>query len=156
MLLPLFSSSCVHVGWLEPGRFVFDTETRFVAFIANGHAWSAISAAWIGPAVGHHLFDTDGRPVAWSPGSRLSAMGAPLRPVNVVRPVTPVRPVRPVSPIRPLEAPMVAWSAFTFAEWLVRFDRVPEPEPTVDEVSSEPNPADAIPPPKTSGGDTVS
>lgn len=145
MLLPLFSSSCDHVGWLQPARFVFDTDMRFVAFITNGHAWSAISAAWIGPAVGHHLFDVDGRPVAWSPASPLRAIGAPLRPVNVVRPVSPVRPVRPVNPTRPISAPMVPWSGLTFFEWLVRFDPVPDPEPVTDNDTAAAAPSEEMP-----------
>jgi hypothetical protein len=100
---------------------------NYVAFVANGHAWSARSGQWIGPVVGTHVFDTEGRPVAWNPAEPLRGSGRPLRPVNVVRAVSPVRPTRPVAPPRPLTAPVLpgGWSPLSFAEWLVANDPAP-------------------------------
>ena len=126
MLTPLFSQHCDLVGWIQPRQFLFDVDMTYVAFLANGHAWSARSGLWIGPVVGTHVFDTEGRPVAWNPGEPLRGFGKPLRPVNVVRAVSPVRPTRPITPPRPLTAPVLSggWSPLTFAEWLVANDPV--------------------------------
>lgn len=127
VLTPLFSPACDLVGWMQPDAFVFDVDMAYVAFLTNGHAWSARSGLWIGPAIGPHLFDIDGRPVAWNPGEPLRGFGRPLRPVNVVRAVSPVRPPRPVTPARPLTAPVLpgGWSPLSFAEWLVANDPRP-------------------------------
>jgi len=127
MLTPLFSRHCDVVGWMQSRQFLFAADMTYVAFLANGHAWSARSGQWIGPVLGTHIFDTDGRPVAWNPAEPLRGFGRPLRPVNVVRAVSPVRPTRPVSPPRPLSAPVLpgGWSPFSFAEWLVASDPAP-------------------------------
>ena len=132
MLTPLFSQHCDLVGWIQPRQFLFDADMNYVAFLANGHAWSARSGLWIGPVVGSHVFDTEGRPVAWNPGEPLRGFGKPLRPVNVVRAVSPVRPPRPILPPRPLTAPVLpgGWSPHNFAEWLVAND----PTPAFEEV----------------------
>lgn len=134
MLTPLFSQGCELVGWMQPQKFLFDADMGYVAFIANGHAWSARSGRWIGPVVASHVFDVEGRPVAWNPGAPLRGSGRPLRPVNVVRAVSPVRPAKPVAPLRPLTAPDLpgGWSQFSFAEWLVSSD--PKPVEIVEEV----------------------
>lgn len=133
MLTPLFSQGCDLVGWMQPQKFLFDADMGYVAFIANGHAWSARSGRWIGPVIGSHVFDIEGRPVAWNPGAPLRGFGRPLRPVNVVRAVSPVRPAKPVAPLRPLKAPDMpgGWSQFSFAEWLVSSD--PKPVEIVEE-----------------------
>ena len=127
-LLPLFSPGCMLVAWLQPGRFVFHADTSYAAFIANGHCWAGHSGLWLGPVVDGHLYDIDGRPVAWTAAAPLRGMGRPLRPVNVVRAVRPVRPVRPVEPAPPFSAPMPpgGWSVLSFAEWLVVSDPRPE------------------------------
>lgn len=127
MLTPLFSRHCDMVGWMQPRQFLFDADMTYVAFLANGHAWSARSGQWIGPVLGSHVFDAEGRPVAWNPAEPLRGAGRPLRPVNVVRAVSPVRPTRPVAPPRPLTAPVLpgGWSSFSFAEWLVANDPAP-------------------------------
>lgn len=124
MLTPLFSRRCELVGWIQPRKFLFAADMTYVAFLVGGHAWSAQSGLWIGPVVEGNVFDTEGRPVAWSPGGPLRGFGKPLRPVNVVRPVSPVRPVRPVAPPRPLTVPTLSgeWSPLSFAEWLVAED----------------------------------
>lgn len=134
MLTPLFSQHCDLVGWMQPQKFLFDADMAYVAFIANGHAWSARSGRWIGPVVASHVFDIDGRPVAWNPAEPLRVSGRPLRPVNVVRAVSPVRPAKPVAPMRPLTAPDLpgGWSQFSFAEWLVSSD--PKPVEIAEEV----------------------
>lgn len=124
MLLPLFSPGCALVAWLQPGRFVFHPDTSYAAFIVNGHCWAGHSGRWLGPVSDGHLYDVDGRPVAWSPSAPLRGMGRPLRPVNVVRAVRPVQPVRPVEPAAPFSAPMPpgGWSVLSFGEWLVASD----------------------------------
>lgn len=146
-LVPLFSAGCDHVGWLQPDRFVFDDEARYVAFLSGGHAWSAVSAAWLGPAVGNHLFDTDLLPVAWSPGLPPARMSPALHPGTVLKPVTPVNPVRPVRPLRPLGAPGVAggWSPLAFREWLTRFDPAPVSPAAEDGNGAAPTPDAAQP-----------
>ncbi len=136
VLTPLFSPACDLVGWMQRDAFVFDVDMAYVAFLAGGHAWSARSGLWIGPAIGPHLFDIHGRPVAWNPGEPLRGFGRPLRPVNVVRAVSPVRPPQPVTPARPLTAPALpgGWSPLSFAEWLVAND--PRPVVVAKEVST--------------------
>jgi hypothetical protein len=132
MLTPLFSPGCDLVGWMQPRKFLFDAEMTYVAFLASGHARSARSGRWIGPVIGAHVFDVDGRPVAWNPAEPLRGFGRPLRPVNVVRAVSPVRPPKPVAPPRPLTPPVLAggWSPLSFAEWLVSSD--PKPMESVE------------------------
>jgi hypothetical protein len=141
MLSPLYSPDCQLVGWLQPGKFLFDADMFYVAFITNGHLWSARSGRWIGPVIGAHVYDMDGRPVAWNPSEPLRTFGRPLRPMNVVRAVSPVRPQRPMPPQTPLSAPGVlgGWSAFSFQEWLVSCD--PKPVEIVEEPAetSEPD-----------------
>ena len=137
MLKPLFSPNRDHVGWIEPGRFVFDTDMAYVAFIAAGSAWSGRSGSWLGPVVDAvTIIDIEGRPVAWNPDAAPRGMGQPMRPVATVRTVTPPRPVRPVYPKRPLAAPYCAggWSAYGFLEWVALGD----PPPPAEEESGEP------------------
>jgi hypothetical protein len=137
MLTPLFSPGCDLVGWMQPHKFLFDADMAYVAFLTNGHAWSARSGLWLGPVIGSHVFDIEGRPVAWNPREPLRGVGKPLRPVNVVRAVSPVRPARPVMPPRPLAAPVLpgGWSPLTFAEWLVANDPKPVLQPNVEVVA---------------------
>jgi len=137
MLKPLFSPNRDHVGWIEPGRFVFDTDMAYVAFIAAGSAWSGGSGSWLGPVVDAvTIIDTEGRPVAWNPDAVPRGMGQPMRPVATVRTVTPPRPVRPVYPKRPPAAPYRAggWSEYAFLEWVALGD----PPPPAEEESGEP------------------
>jgi len=41
MLHQLFDKDCNLVAWIEPGKHIFDVEMNWIAYIANGHAWSA-------------------------------------------------------------------------------------------------------------------
>ena len=150
MLIPLFSPECLLAAWLQPGRFVFDADMNYAAFVANGHCWSAASGAWLGPVMDGHLYDIFGSPVAWNAGAPLRATHRPLRPINVVRAVRPVQPVRPVAPPSPLTAPMPqgGWSALAFADWLVANDPLPfrRDEPPHAESSTEDAGASPAPP----------
>lgn len=131
MLKPLFSPYRDHVGWISPGRFIFDTEMSYLAFVAGHNAWSGRSGAWLGPIVDAvTILDVDGRPVAWNPDAAPRCIGQPMRPVGAVRAITPPRPVRPVYPRRPLAAPYCAggWSSHSFVEWLALGDLPPELE----------------------------
>ena len=139
-LLPLFSPSLELVAWLQPQRYIFSPEMRYVAFIANANVWTAGSTQWLGPIVNSHVYDTDGRPVAWTPGLPLLGMGTPFRPMRPVPPVHPVPPIRPLHPRRPLGVPDAGWSALSFAEWLVRFEAEEQRAPS----GGDPLPGDAV------------
>lgn len=119
MLKPLFAGTQI-VGWLEPGRFVFDRDMAFVAFIARGSAWTPRHGNWLGPANNDHLYDMSGRVVAWSQGLPIIDPGAPMRQLRMTPPVRPVRPVRPVLPPRPLRAPetRASRSGLSLSEWV--------------------------------------
>jgi hypothetical protein len=125
-LLPLFSPAVELVGWLQPGKYIFTPEMRYVAFIASDSAWTATSTQWIGPVVNSHIYDTDGRAVAFSPGLPVPGIGTPFRPMRPVPPMHPLPPIRPLHPRRPLGVPDASWSSLTFLEWLIRFEALPD------------------------------
>ena len=119
MFKPLFSGKQI-VGWIEPGRFVFDRDMAFIAFISRGNAWTQDKGFWLGPAHNDHLYDMAGRVVAWSQGLPIMDLGAPLRQMKMTPPVRPVRPVRPVLTTQPLRAPetRASWSSLSLSEWV--------------------------------------
>ena len=65
---PLFSPRCDLLGWIDPGAAIFDTEMNYVAFVADGHAWSPLDCNWLGSVDVLTVFDRSGRAVAWNPG----------------------------------------------------------------------------------------
>jgi hypothetical protein len=117
---PLFDSGSDLVGWTD-GRYVFDWEMRWVAWIGNGAAWSAQSGQYLGPVRRATFMDPGGRVVAWSTAEPTHALGVrPLRPIKPIKPIAPIRPIRPITPIRPNSpvAPLGGWSGMSFAAWL--------------------------------------
>jgi len=149
VLSALFSSDKEHVGWLEPDRFVFDTAMLPVAFMAQEQAWSMQTSVWLGPCYDMHLFDTQGRPVAWTLGLPVMDRGVPLPRFKWLKPVNPVRPVRPVTPRRPLAVPVAArgWSDLSFQQWLATGMPVVMNTRTVenDKAKAEPSVSEAKP-----------
>jgi hypothetical protein len=120
MLEPLFDNNSRFVGWIDPGRHMFDPDMRWIAFLAGGHAWSPETASWLGPVQGLTCFDREGRVVAWSPRRLVTGLvpGAhPIQPTRPARPLRPLAPVRPLRPIRPL-TPVRGWSPIAFENWL--------------------------------------
>lgn len=65
-MTPLFTPDCVLVGWLEDNEHIFDTNLNWVAFVDDGHAWSANACHWLGPVNDGCLLDTLGKVVAFS------------------------------------------------------------------------------------------
>src|SRR5262245_14997652 len=118
-LLPLFASTCDHVAWIDPGRFVFDREMKVVAFIANGNAFAESNLDWLGPVDGTPLCDRDGRPVAFNPERSPRGQSAGIVPPRPQRPAMPARPKHPLTPRRPLfpAEPQSGWSPLGFAAW---------------------------------------
>ncbi len=134
---PLFSPHCDLLGWIDPGSAIFDPEKNFVAFVAYGHAWSAVDCGWLGAVDVLTILDRSGRPVGWNPEHPLSSfvgqgpVGRPMRPKTPMRPKRPLQPVRPLAPRRPLSG----WSPLSFDEWLGR-TTVLEPEANATESPS--------------------
>ncbi|MGG3758198.1 4-fold beta flower protein [Bacillus anthracis] len=119
MLYPLFDSDINHVGWIEPGEHIFDTNMNWVAYISDNHAWSSDSGNWLGPV--NHLvcLDKSGKVVLWNPDGEIAGTLRPLRPVRALRALRPLKPLRqprPLRPSRPLR-PIHGWSDLSFIAW---------------------------------------
>ena len=122
VLHPLFNYDCKLVGWIRPECHVFDLDMRWMAFLYQGHAWSAISGEWLGPMDGLNCLDHKGQVVAWNPLSRFRMSFMPSRPSRPVRSAPPeasVAPARPARPARPV-TPLVGWSQLSFASWITQ------------------------------------
>jgi len=139
-LEPLFSRDCDLVGWLEPGRYVFDRETNYIAFIVDRQAWSATGERWLGVVNDLTLCDRAGKPVAWSrpPVVGTAAGMVQKRPMLPKVPMRPIRPLTPVRPLRP-DAPRGGWSPMTFSDWLGRQEQRETADP--DALPPQPPPS---------------
>lgn len=117
---PLFDQNCNLIGWVDPGNHIFDTNMDWVAYISNGHAWSANSGNWIGPVDGLNCLDINGKPIAWNPDQPVVGTMRPMTPMRAMRSMTPMRPMRPMTPMRPMRpmTPMGGWSTLNWDEWL--------------------------------------
>jgi hypothetical protein len=119
-MIPLFDKDPELVGWISD-RFdhIFDTDMNWVAYISNGHAWSAKTGNWCGPVNGFTCLDQAGKVVAWTPTQSPKGTAGAVKPVRAVRPASPVRPATPVRPARPVKpaAPVGGWSALKFSDW---------------------------------------
>jgi hypothetical protein len=122
MLFALFDKDCDLVGWINPGNHIFNTDMDWVAYLANGHSWSANSGNWLGPVKGLLCQDQDGRPVAWNPKEAVSGSPRPARPARAARAARPARPARPATPARPARpaTPAGGWSPHSFYAWLAQ------------------------------------
>ncbi len=121
IMIALFDKDCDLVGWMKDSHdHIFDTEMNWVAYIRNGHAWSAETGNWYGPVNGYNCLDQNGKVVAWSPNQTVQGSVRPVKPVRAVRAVRPVRPVRPVKPVRPVRpvTPIGGWSDLSFMDWV--------------------------------------
>lgn len=118
-MTPIFDPHADLLGWFD-GEHVFDTELNWVAFIDDGHVFSADSLEWLGPLHEGSFLDTHGKPVAWLTGSSPSSTLAPLRPLIPLRPLTPLTPLMPLTPLKPLVplTPLGGWSILDWSEWL--------------------------------------
>lgn len=121
-MTPLFSPDCDLVGWKQDGNHIFDTDMNWVAYISNGHVWSAQSGNWLGPIHGGCVLDHAGKVVAWSSGQPVSGTMAPMRPMKAMRAMSPMRPMRPMMPMRPMRpmVPMGGWSSNSWASWIAQ------------------------------------
>ncbi|WP_419183297.1 4-fold beta flower protein [Pseudomonas monteilii] len=48
MLYPLFDQNCELIGWMDPGRHIFDTDMNWIAYLSSNHTWSAETGNWLG------------------------------------------------------------------------------------------------------------
>lgn len=120
-MIALFNKNSELVGWMKDTHdHIFDTDMNWIAYIRNGHAWSANSGNWIGPINGTNCLDKNGKVVAWNPSQTVKGSVRSVRPVRAVRSIRPIRPVRPVRPIRPIRpvTPVGGWSNQTFIQWI--------------------------------------
>ena len=108
MLKPLFDRNCELIGWIEPGKHIFNCNMDWIAYISRGHAWSSETGNWIGPVNELVCLDTSGKVIAWSTGSTIRGSARPARPAHPARPARPARPVTPVG----------GWSNLSINEWL--------------------------------------
>lgn len=118
-LEPLFDLHSNLVGWILPGRHVFDRQVNWVAYLSDGHAWSVATDDWIGPVRGLVCLDREGRVVASAPGQSVDAAVAPRRPSGKPPAPPPPKPSRPPNPPRPPMAatPPGGWSRLRFSDW---------------------------------------
>jgi hypothetical protein len=118
---PLFNKDSELVGWMNDNHeHIFDTNMNWVAYISNGHAWSAKTGNWCGPVNGYNCLDRNGKVVAWSIGQIVQGSVTPVTPVRAVKAVTPIKPVKPVNPVKPVKplTPVGGWSVLTFSAWV--------------------------------------
>jgi len=116
---PLYDKNMDLVGWLQPGQNIFNTDMEWVAYIADGNAWSTYTSDWIGPVNGLVCLDTDGKVVAWCPGGRLAGSSRPTRPNRPNQPDNPGLQSMQSMPSRPSipSIPSGGWSSLTGYEW---------------------------------------
>ena len=77
MLLPLFDKDCEHAGWLDPGKYIYDADMNFIAFIINSNAWSVETGNWLGPVQGLLCYDTNGKLMFWNPKEKITGIVTP-------------------------------------------------------------------------------
>jgi hypothetical protein len=118
-LEPLFDLHSNMVGWILPGRHVFDRQMNWVAYLSEGHAWSVATGNWIGEVPGLVCLDREGRVVASAPGQSPDAGASPRRPPRKARVPRPPEPSRPPNPPRPPMGPTPpgGWSRLRFSDW---------------------------------------
>ncbi len=117
--MPLYDQTTVLRAWWI-GDCVFDVELRWIAFIYDGHAFSAgHDTAWLGPARGGLMMDSSGRIVLWTPDVAIVGDVSPYRPARPARPPRPERPLRPNLPPNPYKParPSDGWSKLSLREW---------------------------------------
>ena len=120
-MLPLFDQETELVGWLNANDGnVFDTEVQWVAFVQNGHAWSAETGNWLGAVNGITMLDQDGRPVAWSTEQAPKGTMKPPTPPPPMMPLKPLTPLNPFNPLQPMHPliPIGGWSDMSWEEWI--------------------------------------
>ncbi len=120
MVFPLFDKDCDHVGWIEPGKFIYNTDMQCVAFIVNNNAWSVESGNWLGPIQGLLCFDTNGKLVFWNPKEKITGKVSAPRPSRQILSIKPPQPEKPSDPSKPTK-PKVAkdvWSDLSYFSWL--------------------------------------
>lgn len=120
MIQPLFNNVCTHVGWIDQGRYLFDRDMNWVAYIERNNGWSCTTNEWLGPVNGTICMDRSGRVVSWGIGQKL--IGDPF---NHRKPAPPRMPNPPQSHLRPMlttppipAAPLGGWSVLSFEDWL--------------------------------------
>jgi hypothetical protein len=122
-MLPLFDQETELVGWLNTNDGnVFDTEMGWIAFVQNGHAWSAETGNWLGSVNGLTMLDQDGRPVAWSTKQAPQGTMKPPTPPPPMMPLTPLTPLNPLNPLQPMRPliPIGGWSDMSWEEWITQ------------------------------------
>jgi hypothetical protein len=120
MLQPLYDRYCNHVAYIGSGRYLFDPDLNWIAFIDNRQVWS-LDLKWIGSINGAICMDKDGKVVTWSVGQKV--MGDPS--VQKKPKFTPHLPEAPTSFLRPMmqnppipATPLTGWSILSFADWI--------------------------------------
>lgn len=122
MLFPLFDKDCDLMGWMKPNEHIFDTNMVWVAYIVNGHAWSAQTGNWLGAVAGLLCRDTQGKPILWNPKETVSGTARPARPAKAARVARPAKPARPASPAKPARpaTPAGGWSDKSYFAWVAQ------------------------------------
>ena len=120
MLKPLFDKNSELIGWIEPGKHIFNHNMDWIAYISRGHAWSSKTGNWIGPVNDLVCLDTNGKVIAWSKGANIRGSVHPANPARATRAARPARPARPAMPARPAKpaTPVGGWSNLSINEWL--------------------------------------
>lgn len=120
LMIPLFNAQAVLVGWLQDLTHLWDARMEWVAWINDGHVFSAATHGWCGPLNGTSGLDRQGRVVAWNPGQGPQGTLPPLQPLAPLSPLTPLRPLQPLTPLTPLAplTPLSGWSFLSFEEWV--------------------------------------
>lgn len=117
---PIFSPNSELVGWNQDNKHIFDINMNWVAYIANGHVWSARTGNWLGPLIDGCALDQAGKVVAWTNSHTVRGTLRPLKPLKPLKPLQPLRPLRPLKPLMPLKplGPLGGWSSQSWDKWI--------------------------------------
>jgi Amelogenin len=118
-MTPIFDRNPQLVAWFD-GEHLFDLDLHWIAFVHDGHVFSADTRDWLGPFHDGSFLDRRGKPVGWlsdcTPTGTLKPL-KPLRPLRPLKPLKPLKPLRPLKPLKPL-TPLGGWSGFDWQAWL--------------------------------------
>lgn len=85
MLQPLFDKNSELIGWVDPGKHIFNTNMEWIAYLSQGQSWSSKTGNWMGPVNGLVCLDTRGKVIAWNPKEKIEGSSRPMRPMRPMR-----------------------------------------------------------------------
>jgi hypothetical protein len=119
VLESLFDYDSELVGWIDPGKYIYDADMNLIAFIYDEDIWSFETGSWLGKVAGLNCCDREGKVVAWNPGQEVENITKPAKPHKPLLPLKPAKPDKPPKPVQPFKPlkPLDGFSDLTFVQW---------------------------------------